>query len=221
LKRADVAIFIKVELIRVNRYFRTAGRCLSQPSIIGMPRGSARGGKAADQDSPDVPFFQTNGDIQSHRVTTKCRKQSCWGNGQFIIVGHAFPNFCGCGCGRFRYHAFGAIARPSQTTASAGSATAASAQPKSTVVQQYCVGCHSDKGQSRRLSLASYDPAHADQQAEVTERMIRKLRAGMMPPPGRAIPNRPSSMVSSLRWKTPSIQRAALHPNPGRRAFQR
>src|ERR1044071_4723881 len=58
-----------------------------------------------------------------------------------------------------------------------------------TVVQQYCVGCHSEKGKAGGLSLASYDPAHADQQAEVTEKMIRKLRAGMMPPPGSRRPD--------------------------------
>ena len=79
-------------------------------------------------------------------------------------------------------------------------ATAASAQPKSTLVQQYCVGCHSDKGKAGGLTLASYDPAHADQQAEVTERMIRKLRAGMMPPPGsrRPEPGVLNGFVTSL-----------------------
>src|SRR5262245_31781458 len=59
---------------------------------------------------------------------------------------------------------------------------AADAQPN--VVKQYCVGCHSEKGKAGGLSLVSFDPAHADQNAETAEKMIRKLRAGMMPPPG-------------------------------------
>jgi hypothetical protein len=34
----------------------------------------------------------------------------------------------------------------------------------------------------------SFDPTKADEQAEIAERMIRKLRAGMMPPPGARRP---------------------------------
>ena len=110
---------------------------------------------------------------------------------------------------------------PPKPTRAPAAATAASTQPKSTLVQQYCVGCHSDKGKAGGLSLASYDPAHADQQAEVTERMIRKLRAGMMPPPGSRHPEPAvlNGFVASLENTVDTA--AALHPNPGRRAFQR
>jgi cytochrome c553 len=110
---------------------------------------------------------------------------------------------------------------PPKPTGVPAAATATSAQPKSTLVQQYCVGCHSDKGKAGGLTLASYDPAHADQQAEVTERMIRKLRAGMMPPPGsrRPEPAVLNGFVTSLENTVDTA--AALHPNPGRRAFQR
>ncbi len=89
------------------------------------------------------------------------------------------------------------------------------------VTRQYCVGCHSEKGKAGGLSLATFDPAHADQQAETTERMIRKLRAGMMPPPGarRPDPATLNAFVSSLENTVDAA--AALHPNPGRRTFQR
>ena len=46
-----------------------------------------------------------------------------------------------------------------------------------------CATCHSERGKAGGLSLASFDAAKIDQHPEVAEKMIRKLRAGMMPPP--------------------------------------
>src|SRR5687768_8821749 len=56
------------------------------------------------------------------------------------------------------------------------------------VVQQYCVVCHNDALLTGRVTLQSFAVEKADQQAETAERMIRKLRAGMMPPPGAPRP---------------------------------
>src|SRR5262249_12711855 len=50
------------------------------------------------------------------------------------------------------------------------------------LVKTYCVGCHSEKGRAGGLSLASFDATKTVEHADVTEKMIRKLRAGMMPP---------------------------------------
>ena len=46
--------------------------------------------------------------------------------------------------------------------------------------------CHSDRGKAGGLSLANWDAMKAQQQPGIVEKMIRKLRAGMMPPPGAA-----------------------------------
>ena len=66
-------------------------------------------------------------------------------------------------------------------------ATAAVAQtrapPSRTLVNQYCAGCHNDKLKSGGFSLAKLDLAHPEQNAEQAEKVIRKVRAGMMPPP--------------------------------------
>jgi hypothetical protein len=93
--------------------------------------------------------------------------------------------------------------------------------PAPDVVKQYCTGCHNDKTKSGQLSLASYDVAKADQTPDVTEKMIRKLRAGMMPPPGarRPEPAVLNAFVSSLENSVDAA--AAVRPNPGRRVFQR
>ena len=52
------------------------------------------------------------------------------------------------------------------------------------VVASACVRCHSEPRLRGNLSLRDFDIATAPENAEVVERMIRKLRAGMMPPPG-------------------------------------
>jgi cytochrome c551/c552 len=95
------------------------------------------------------------------------------------------------------------------------------ADPQPELVKQYCVTCHSERGKAGGLSLVNFDATHADQSADVAEKMIRKLRLGMMPPPGarRPEPAVLTQFVSSLENK---IDGASLtHPNPGRRPFQR
>ena len=90
------------------------------------------------------------------------------------------------------------------------------------LVTQYCVGCHNERGKAGGLTLAAFDPATVDQHPHITEKMIRKLRAGMMPPP--SAPRRPDT--STLRAFAATLEArmdaaAAGHPNPGRRTFQR
>src|SRR5438105_9781926 len=58
-----------------------------------------------------------------------------------------------------------------------------------TVVNQYCATCHNDNTKAGGMSLAAVDLAHIEQHAELAEKMIRKLRAGMMPPPGARRPD--------------------------------
>src|SRR5688572_8403049 len=58
-----------------------------------------------------------------------------------------------------------------------------------TVVRQYCTTCHNDRSKAGGLTLAAFDAAHAAQETPTAEKMIRKLRAGMMPPPGAKRPD--------------------------------
>ena len=97
----------------------------------------------------------------------------------------------------------------------------AAATPQPDLTKQYCVGCHSEKGKAGGLSLVSFDPSKADQSAEVAEKVIHKLRLGMMPPPGARRPDAEalSQFATSLETKVDAA--AALRPNPGRRPFQR
>jgi mono/diheme cytochrome c family protein len=83
------------------------------------------------------------------------------------------------------------------------------------VVDRYCASCHSDEMRRGGLSLESFDLAHPEKNPETAERIIRKLRAGMMPPPGR---QRPSD--EELNVLTGTLERridavAAAHPYAG------
>src|ERR1700722_3991148 len=82
-------------------------------------------------------------------------------------------------------------------------------------VQKYCQGCHNDRVKSGTLSLEQMDPADAVASPEKWEKVIRKLRAGMMPPAGAPRPER-AAIDEFVGHLSPSLnQFAALHPNPG------
>ena len=51
--------------------------------------------------------------------------------------------------------------------------------------------------------------------------MIRKLRAGMMPPPGMARPSPETLMALVEELETRIDENAEANPNPGARRFQR
>ncbi len=82
-------------------------------------------------------------------------------------------------------------------------------------VQKYCQGCHNDRLMSGTLSLEQMDPAQAASSPEQWEKVIRKLRAGMMPPAGAPRPERPAIDDFVGHLSNSLDQYAAKHPNPG------
>jgi Protein of unknown function (DUF1592)/Protein of unknown function (DUF1588)/Protein of unknown function (DUF1585)/Protein of unknown function (DUF1587)/Protein of unknown function (DUF1595)/Planctomycete cytochrome C len=98
---------------------------------------------------------------------------------------------------------------------------AAPAPDHNAVIRRYCVGCHNEKTKSGGLSLAAFDAAAAATNAEVTEKVIRKLQAGFMPPPLAARPD-PATYTALVRALEQTVDTAAsANPNPGVRTFQR
>ena len=83
------------------------------------------------------------------------------------------------------------------------------------MLDQYCVGCHNDKLKTANFSLEKADLTIAGDHPEIWERVIRKMRAGMMPPPG--MPRPPLATYEGVRdWLESEIdKKAAAHPNPG------
>jgi hypothetical protein len=105
-------------------------------------------------------------------------------------------------------------------------AAASSDESQTALVKQYCATCHNERNKNNAggLSLASFDAAkvgHDAATAEIAEKMIRKLRSGMMPPPAARRPegNTLINFAASMESKLDAA--ATLHPNPGRRPFQR
>ena len=90
-----------------------------------------------------------------------------------------------------------------------------------TVVRTYCQVCHNDALLTGNVSFAEFTVEGASDNAQLAERMIRKLRAGMMPPPGMPRPE-PEVLLSLVETLEKNVDDAyRRHPNPGVRTFQR
>lgn len=89
-----------------------------------------------------------------------------------------------------------------------------------TVVSRTCAACHNDRMRSGNLSLEAFDVTRAGHQSEIAEKMIRKLRAGLMPPPGSRRPD--DAVLTGLADVLEAqVDARAAEPPPGRRSFQR
>ena len=58
------------------------------------------------------------------------------------------------------------------------------------MVEDYCLMCHSDAALTGGLTLESFDASELGRDTEVAEKMLRKLRTGMMPPSYASRPDR-------------------------------
>ncbi len=109
--------------------------------------------------------------------------------------------------------------------AAQGSATAQPAKgfalDHAAVLGTYCATCHSDRTRSGGLSFEHADLTDIPKSAETWEKVIRKVRAGMMPPPGMPRPDgsRLDGMVAFL--ETSLDRAAAAKPRPGRTTMHR
>lgn len=89
------------------------------------------------------------------------------------------------------------------------------------VVEEYCVRCHNERRLRGNLSLETFDADNPASDAETAEKMIRKLRAGMMPPAGARRPEDGvlEALVTGLEERVDET--ALANPDPGSRPFQR
>ncbi len=133
-----------------------------------------------------------------------------------------------------------AIPAPSFAGVSAGSAPASAPPPAATtpvgqrvsgleipeenltgLIRQYCVVCHNDQLETGNISLQHFDVGEAPKMAEHAEKIIGKLRADMMPPPGMPRPAGDSLLALVETLERVVDEAAATDPNPGSRTFQR
>ena len=97
-------------------------------------------------------------------------------------------------------------------------APAAPGTPQATL-QRYCLTCHNQNLKERGTVPIAFDTlnlSNAGADAEVWEKIVRKVRTGLMPPAGRPRPDKVTHDVfvksSPSSTKLPDFVRALWHP---------
>ena len=122
-------------------------------------------------------------------------------------------------------------AGPQTAKPTSSDARTASASTQRTVLDRYCVTCHNTRSKAagleaaRKLTLDQLDLLHVDEHADVWETVVRKLRAGMMPPSGARRPDQATrhaliawlgGELDKLRfrkltpWEGPTVSKASV-----------
>lgn len=84
------------------------------------------------------------------------------------------------------------------------------------MIDRYCVTCHNQRLVTAGLKLDEADVAKPGEGTEIWEKVVRKLRTGMMPPPNMPQPSI-EDRRALLSWLETSLDKvAAAKPNPGR-----
>jgi hypothetical protein len=81
-----------------------------------------------------------------------------------------------------------------------------------TVLDQYCVTCHNSRAKTGGVTLDNVDLANVGPHAEVLEKAVRRVRAGLMPPLGARRPDDATLTLLAESLET-SLDRAAASPN--------
>jgi len=116
-------------------------------------------------------------------------------------------------------YAQGGVARPRpvavQPAAQAPAPAVASAAAERALLDQYCVSCHNTKAKaagmdsSARLTLDDVDLTAVGSHARTLELVVRKMRAGMMPPAGVRRPDAPT-YAGMIAWLEGELDRNAV-----------
>jgi mono/diheme cytochrome c family protein len=98
---------------------------------------------------------------------------------------------------------------------------AAKGSPHKSLINQYCVGCHNQKSNTGGVALETPDLANVGANADIWERVLRKIRTGEMPPPGLPRPKAEAAAAFASGLESALDKAAAAQPNPGRPAVHR
>ena len=89
------------------------------------------------------------------------------------------------------------------------------------LIEEYCQRCHNERRLTGNLTLEEYDAENPASDALLSEKIIVKLRAGMMPPPGARQPAGDTLQMLAVALESRIDAVARENPNPGARTFQR
>src|SRR5215472_8622894 len=87
-----------------------------------------------------------------------------------------------------------------------------SAAAQRSLLDQYCVTCHNQKAKTGGLALDTLDLTRPADNAETLEKVIRKLRAGMMPPAGSKRPDQGTYAAFASSIESSIDQAVATRP---------
>src|SRR5262245_25525573 len=84
------------------------------------------------------------------------------------------------------------------------------------VLEYYCVECHNKTARTANLAIDTLNIARVGENVAEWERIVRKLRAGMMPPAGQERPDK-ATYTGLITWLENELDRAAkpFMPPPG------
>jgi hypothetical protein len=111
-------------------------------------------------------------------------------------------------------------APPASAQAPAVNTVAAAASPQQALINQYCAGCHNDRVKSGGLTLTELNLDAVGQHADVAEKVVRKLRGGLMPPAGAKRPDSQSA-AAFVTWLEKELDGGSVAPAPGRVPLRR
>ena len=88
-------------------------------------------------------------------------------------------------------------------------------------VNQYCTTCHNPVMKAGQLDLKALDPSNVAPHAQTWEKVVRKLRTGMMPPAGASRPARTAIDAFTAGLEERLDRAAEASPNPGATVLHR
>jgi len=114
------------------------------------------------------------------------------------------------------------------TPASSGRLRAAEAQNSASsqraFLDRYCLTCYREKNRERGIvpiALEGLDLSNVREDSEVLEKVVRKVRGGVMPPAGAQRPDQGAAQEWTSWLETQLDRAAGANPNPGRPLLHR
>src|SRR5687767_15800401 len=100
-------------------------------------------------------------------------------------------------------------------TQNAAPSTARVTSSEKALIDRYCATCHNERTRAGNLAFETLDVTAAGRDPQTWEKVVRKVRTGMMPPSGSPRPDRVAldAFAGSIEAAIDGVARTA--PNPG------